>query len=74
MWRQCEDSRRSMMRSTSLIKALHSPSSSMQAMEARFILYLDGLSRKMGCQMCPAYIAGLIGAGDHKSIQPMAVQ
>ena len=24
--------------------------------------------------MCPAYIAGLIGPGDRKSIQPMAAQ
>ena len=24
--------------------------------------------------MCPAYIAGLIGAGDRKSVQPMAAR
>ena len=25
-------------------------------------------------RMCPAYVAGLIGAGDRKSIQPMAAR
>lgn len=34
--------------------------------------YLQALGNKTRRQMCPAYIAGLIGAGDRKSIQPMA--
>jgi len=27
-----------------------------------------------GARMCPAYVAGLIGSGDRKSVQPMAVR
>jgi len=34
--------------------------------------YLEGLGNKTRRRMCPAYIAGLIGPGDRKSIQPMA--
>jgi SRSO17 transposase len=34
--------------------------------------YLEGLGNKTRRLMCPAYIAGLIGPGDRKSIQPMA--
>jgi SRSO17 transposase len=29
---------------------------------------------KTRARMCPAYIAGLIGAGDRKSVQPMAAR
>ena len=36
--------------------------------------YLRGLGNKTRRQMCPAYIAGLIGPGDRKSIQPMAAR
>ncbi|MCP1250216.1 IS701 family transposase, partial [Gluconobacter oxydans] len=36
--------------------------------------YLDGLGNKTRRKMCPAYIAGLIGPGDRKSIQPMAAR
>jgi SRSO17 transposase len=36
--------------------------------------YLQGLGNKTRRQMCPAYIAGLIGPGDRKSIQPMAAR
>ncbi|MBX4389231.1 transposase, partial [Mycobacterium tuberculosis] len=36
--------------------------------------YLEGLGNKTGRRMCPAYIAGLIGPGDRKSIQPMAAR
>lgn len=36
--------------------------------------YLVGLGNKTRRRMCPAYIAGLIGPGDRKSIQPMAAR
>ena len=36
--------------------------------------YLKGLGNKTRQRMCPAYIAGLIGPGDRKSIQPMAAR
>jgi SRSO17 transposase len=36
--------------------------------------YLEGLGNKTRRRMCPAYIAGLIGPGDCKSIQPMAAR
>ncbi len=36
--------------------------------------YLDGLGNKTRRRMCPTYIAGLIGPGDRKSIQPMATR
>src|SRR5258708_33766036 len=32
------------------------------------------LCHKTRARMCPAYIAGLIGPGDRKSVQPMAVR
>jgi hypothetical protein len=42
-----------------------------QAGLARWLApYLEGLGNKTQRRMCPAYIAGLIGPGDHKSIQP----
>jgi SRSO17 transposase len=34
--------------------------------------FLDRLGHKARRQMCPLYVAGLIGPGDRKSIQPMA--
>ena len=34
----------------------------------------SGLGHKTRRRMCPAYIAGLIGPGDRKSIQPMAAR
>src|SRR6516165_525534 len=34
--------------------------------------FLDRLGHKARRQMCPLYVSGLIGAGDRKSIQPMA--
>jgi SRSO17 transposase len=37
-------------------------------------LYLEDLGNKTRRRMCPAYIAGLIGPGDRKSIQPMAAR
>lgn len=36
--------------------------------------FLDRLRHKARRQMCPAYVAGLIGSGDRKSIQPMAAR
>ena len=36
--------------------------------------YLDVLGNKTRRRMCPAYVAGLIGPGDRKSIQPMAAR
>ncbi|WP_408887134.1 transposase [Kozakia baliensis] len=35
---------------------------------------LAGRGRKAQRSMCPAYIAGLIGLDDRKSIQPMAAR
>jgi SRSO17 transposase len=34
--------------------------------------FLDRLGHKARRQMCPLYVAGLIGPGDGKSVQPMA--
>lgn len=34
--------------------------------------FLAALRHKV--RMCPAYVAGLIGAGDRKSVQPMAAR
>lgn len=36
--------------------------------------FVAALRHKTRGRMCPAYIAGLIGAGDRKSIQPMAAR
>src|SRR5260370_37631522 len=36
--------------------------------------FLVALRHKTRARMCPAYIAGLIGAGDRKSVQPMAAR
>jgi SRSO17 transposase len=36
--------------------------------------FLAQLGHKARRQMCPVYVAGLIGPGDRKSIQPMAQQ
>ncbi len=36
--------------------------------------YLEDLGNKTRRPMCPAYISGLIGPGDRKSIQPMATR
>lgn len=43
-------------------------------LEQWLVLYLEGLGNKTRRKMCPAYIAGLIGPGDRKSIQPMAMR
>jgi SRSO17 transposase len=34
--------------------------------------FVEALRHKTGARMCPAYIAGLLGPGDRKSVQPMA--
>jgi SRSO17 transposase len=34
--------------------------------------FLEGLGHKKRRDMCPLYVAGLIGPGDRKSVQPMA--
>lgn len=36
--------------------------------------FLGALRHKVRARMCTAYVAGLIGAGDRKSIQPMAAR
>ncbi len=36
--------------------------------------FLDCLGHKARRRMCPLYIAGLIGPGDRKSVQPMAAR
>src|ERR1700716_1193796 len=36
--------------------------------------FLDRLGHKTRRRMCPAYVAGLIGPGDRKSVQPMAAR
>lgn len=36
--------------------------------------FLAALGHKVRVRICPAYVAGLIGAGDRKSIQPMAAR
>lgn len=36
--------------------------------------FLAALRHKTRMRLCPAYIAGLIGPGDRKSVQPMAAR
>ena len=36
--------------------------------------FVAALRHKTRARMCPAYVAGLIGPGDRKSVQPMAVR
>ena len=36
--------------------------------------FLAALRHKTRRQVCPTYIAGLIGPGDRKSVQPMAAR
>jgi SRSO17 transposase len=36
--------------------------------------FLEALRHKTRARMCPAYVAGLIGVGDRKSVQPMAAR
>ena len=37
-------------------------------------LFLAGLAHPARRRMCPLYVAGLIGPGDRKSVQPMAAR
>ncbi len=36
--------------------------------------FVAALRHKVRARMCPAYVAGLIGSGDRKSVQPMAAR
>jgi len=36
--------------------------------------FVDALCHKTRARMCPAYVAGLIGPGDRKSVQPMTAR
>jgi SRSO17 transposase len=36
--------------------------------------FIGALRHKTRARMCPVYVAGLIGAGDRKSMQPMAAR
>ena len=36
--------------------------------------FVAALRHKTRARMCPAYVAGLIGPGDRKSVQPMAMR
>lgn len=43
-------------------------------LEAWLAPFLTALGHKTRARMCPAYVAGLIGPGDRKSVQPMAAR
>ena len=43
-------------------------------LEAWLTPFANALRHRVRARMCPAYIAGLIGAGDRKSVQPMAAR
>lgn len=43
-------------------------------LEHWLVPFLAALGDKRRARMCPAYIAGLIGPGDRKSVQPMAAR
>ena len=43
-------------------------------LEEWLVPFLGALGNKARSRMCPAYVAGLIGSGDRKSIQPMAAR
>lgn len=36
--------------------------------------FVTALRQKARARMCPAYVAGLTGAGDRKSVRPMAAR
>ena len=36
--------------------------------------FVEGLGHKRRREMCPVYVAGLIGPGERKSVQPMAAR
>src|SRR5208282_5596529 len=43
-------------------------------LEEWLVPFLGALGHKARSRMCPAYVAGLIGSGDRKSIQPIAAR
>ena len=43
-------------------------------LEAWLTRFVGALGHKTRGRMCPAYVAGLIGLGDRKSVQPMAAR
>lgn len=43
-------------------------------LERWLVPFLSALSHPARHRMCPAYVAGLIGPGDRKSVQPMAAR
>jgi len=43
-------------------------------LETWLVPFVLGLRHKTRARMCPAYIAGLIGPGDRKSVQPIAMR
>ena len=43
-------------------------------LEEWLVPFLSALGNKARSRMCPAYVAGLIGSGDRKSVQPMAAR
>lgn len=43
-------------------------------LETWLVPFVTALGHKTRARMCPAYIAGLIGPGDRKSVQPMAAR
>lgn len=36
--------------------------------------FVSAVGHKTRSRMCPSYVAGLIGPGDRKSVQPMAAR
>jgi SRSO17 transposase len=43
-------------------------------LERWLVPFVSALRHKTRARMCPAYVAGLIGPGDRKSVQPMAAR
>src|SRR5580692_5302847 len=43
-------------------------------LEQWLVPFIAALKHKTRARMCPAYVAGLIGPGDRKSVQPMAAR
>uniref|UniRef100_UPI00049136EA transposase n=1 Tax=Azorhizobium doebereinerae TaxID=281091 RepID=UPI00049136EA len=43
-------------------------------LEAWLAPFVSALGHKVRARLCPLYVAGLIGPGDRKSIQPMAAR
>ena len=43
-------------------------------LDRRLAPFLSAFRHKARARMCPLYVAGLIGPGDRKSVQPMAAR